>query len=445
MSLSRIKHGLRKQFKNLYIPQVTRNMELRSEKMLRDGVRNDYPDYLIKTVSDSPYAIAAMRKLQSFVAGRGINAEDVRNLMVNEMETFEEFHKKVSDDYTFSGRFAIRIVPDRGRNILQLYHIPFEAVRWGIPDKETGLIKYVSVNYKFNTSDYRPSDTKHYPIFKPKKGLATVADDIRQFEADFPDRDYTGHVLFFCETSEKNRVYSRPAYFAAQDWMKVDAKIGAFHERNTDNNFFLGGILSVVGDPDEQILDEDGDVYTTVGQEFQKQLGATFSGSDNAGRFMIDWVQNGDDATTVQPWPGATHHELFTILENITQERIAVSMGLPRILLGVPTAGKLGDNQEIRNAIKFTNETTEAKRRKLEQCYEVLIDLMQNVSLPEDGLKIERIKDFTDLPGEILSLLTPVQQQQYLLDVFGIEPDNTPQPLPEIPEPEITEEDDTTD
>ena len=67
-----MKRGLRKQFKNLYIPQTTRNMELRSEKMLRDGVRNDYPDYLIETVSDSSYAIAAMRKLQSFIAGGGL-------------------------------------------------------------------------------------------------------------------------------------------------------------------------------------------------------------------------------------------------------------------------------------------------------------------------------------------------------------------------------------
>ena len=397
MSLaSRMKRGLRKQFKNLYVPQATRNMELRSEKMLRDGVRNDYPDYLIKTVSDSPYAIAAMRKLQSFIAGRGINDEDISSLMVNEMETFDEFHKKVADDYTFSGRFAIRIVPDRSGNILQLYHIPFEAVRWGLPDTETGLIKYVAVNYKLNTSDYRPSDTRCYPIFKPKKGFASLRDDIRQFEIDYPKKDYTGHVLFFSDTSEKNRIYSRPAYFAAQDWMKVDAKIGAFHERNTDNNFFLGGILSVVGDPDEQILDDQGDVYTTVGREFESQLGQVFSGAENAGRFMIDWIQNAEDVTKVQPWPGATHHELFTILEQITQERIAVSLGLPKILLGVPTAGKLGDNQEIRNAIKFTNETTEAKRRKLAGTYEGLLELMKGVTIPEDGLKIERLKDFTD-------------------------------------------------
>ena len=417
-------------------------MEHRNEKILRDGIRNDYPDYLIKTVSDSPYAIAAMRKMQSFAIGRGLNDDDIANLPINEQETFADFHAKIARDYMFSGRFAILIVPNARGEITSIYHIPFEAVRWGIPDKTTKLVSYVGVNYKFNTSDYKPSETKHFPLFSPSRGFSNLREDIERFQEQCPGEYYDerGHIWFYSDSSEKNRIYSRPSYFSAQDWMKVDAKIGAFHERNTDNNFFLGGVVSIVGDPAQGILNEDGEEYTTVGAEFEKQLSEVFSGSAEAGRFMISWIQNPEDAMKVEAWPGSTHHDLFGKLEQWTQERLAVSIGLPKILLGVPQAGSLGDNQQIRNAISFTNENTQAVRDKLVQTYQVLLDLMNGVANTDD-LEIVKIRDFTDLPESIVVLLSNEQRDEYLMQAFGIEPAEEQETELEIPE----EDGNTTD
>lgn len=396
-------------------------MEDRSSQYIRDGARNDFPDYLIKTVSDSPNAIAVMRKLQAFVQGRGITDENISELLVNESETFDELHEKIAKDFAFSERFAVRIVPNVGGKIDKIYHIPFEAVRFGLPDKN-GKVSYVAVNYLFNTFDEKPSDTKHYPLFELRKGLTNWRQDAAQNEADWPDEgEYTGHVYFYSATSEKNRTYSRPSYFAAQDYMKVDFKLGEFHSRNTDNNFFLGGIISVVGDPDAVIYNEDGSEYSTAGHEFNKELGNTFSGTDKAGQWMLDWVDAPEDATKVTAWPGNTNHELFTVLEGICEDRIAKSIGVPKVLMGVPTTGKLGDSQEIRNAIKFTNENTEAKRRKLEAFYNAVIELMP-ATMPEDGVTIEKIKDFTDLSDSIVNKLSPSQLERYLQDNFGIEP-----------------------
>lgn len=434
--------NIRKQFFNLVKPQATTNMENKSERYLRDGIRNDYPDYLIKTVSNSPNAISAMRKLQAFVQGRGLSDENLSELLVNESETFDELHAKIAKDLAFSERFAIRIVPNLGGGIDKIYHIPFEAVRFGLPD-DSGKVNYIAVNYLFNTIDYRPSDTKHYPIFDLRKGLTNWRQESAQKEADYPDEgEYTGHVYFYSATSEKNRTYSRPAYFAAQDYMKVDFKLGEFHTRNTDNNFFLGGIISVVGDPDVIIYNEDGSEYSTAGQEFNKELGNTFSGTDKAGQWMTDWIDAPEDATKVTAWPGNTNHELFTVLEGICEDRIAKSIGVPKVLMGVPTTGKLGDSQEIRNAIKFTNENTESQRRKLESIYATLVELMK-APMPEDGITIEKIKDFTDLSDTIVNKLSPSQLERYLQDNFGIEPseDEGEQPEQNIPDGNPTDND----
>ena len=438
-----MRRNIRKKFFNLVKPQAKTNMENRSDRYLRDGVRNDFPDYLIKTVSDSPNAISAMRKLQGFVQGRGLVDESVSDLLVNESETFDELHEKIAKDLAFSERFAVRIVPNVGGGIDQIYHIPFEAVRFGLPD-DNGKVNYIAVNYLFNTVDYRPSDTKHYPIFELRKGLNNWRQDAAQKEIDYKDEgEYTGHVYFYSATSEKNRTYSRPSYFAAQDYMKVDFKLGEFHTRNTDNNFFLGGIISVVGDPDAVIYNEDGSEYSTAGQEFNKELGNTFSGTDKAGQWMLDWIDAPEDATKVSPWPGNTNHELFTVLEGICEDRIAKSIGIPKVLMGVPTTGKLGDSQEIRNAIKFTNETTETQRRKLQSTYTVFIELM-NAAVPEEGVIIEKIKDFTDLSDSIVAKLSPSQLESYLQDNFGIKPSDDEVEQPEqnnIADGDITDND----
>lgn len=417
MSFSR---KIGKYFFNLKIPQVGRSMEYSAPDIIRDGVRNDFPDYLIETVYDSPYGAAAIDKVTRFVHGRSLSA-DAANTMVNKDETWEQVHKKIAQDLAIARRFAIKIIPNAGGNIDSIYHIPFEAVRYVTPDENTGCVDFAAVNYKFNQQDYKVTETKYFPLFNPVTRFDSIRDDIESLAARFARQDYYGHIWFYTETNPKNRVYSRPTYFACHPELRTDAKIGVFHERNTDNNFFLGGILSVVGDPEQGIYKEGEDTpYTTVGEEFQKQLGETFSGAKNAGRMMIDWVATKDDATTVTSWPGSSNHEQYAAQEIAIRERIAISFGVPKILFGIPTAGKLGDNQEIRNAINFTNENTSDLRTLLEEKYSVIGELLPDFS---GEVEIVKIRDWTDLHPSILKMLTPSQKADYLLEKYGIELD----------------------
>ena len=131
---------------------------------------------------------------------------------------------------------------------------------------------------------------------------------------------------------------------------------------------------------------------------------------------------------------------MFGKLEQWTQERLAVSIGLPKILLGVTQAGSLGDNQQIRNAISFTNENTQTVRDKLVQTYQVLLELMNGVANTDD-LDIVKIRDFTDLPESIVVLLSNEQRDEYLMQAFGIEPAEEQETELEIPE----EDGNTTD
>lgn len=395
-------------------------MKVNQGDYLRDGRKNDFPDFLIDLVSSSPYGSSCMKKRQSFVAGRGLSDVDTAEILVNENDTFQELHYKVAKDFAYSDRFAIKIIANAKGQIVQLFHVPFEAVRYGLPD-ENGSIRDVAVNHLFNTSDFRPSDTKHYPLFELNKGFSKLREDIDRINTQFK-QEYYGHIYFYNASTEANRTYSRPSFFSVQDYLQVDSQIGQFHSRNIENNFFLGGIISVIGDPSRQLLTEEGEVYSTEGQLFEQQLGETFSGATNSGRWLIDWAQNADNKTTVQPWPGSSNHELFIALNSITRSAISIAFGIPEVLLGVETSGKLGNNQQIRNSIKFVNENTAESRSTLESLYSYLLANMSGTG--ESNSAIEPLQDFTDLPDNLIARLSQTQLDKYLADTYSILPDS---------------------
>jgi hypothetical protein len=428
-------------FRNLQ-RAVTRSQQDRFLQVIKDGNLNDWPDYLIDLVWSSPAATSCMVRRKAFVTGKGFQDPKFGKMMANEDETIDELHKKISSDLSFFGRFAVKIVPSKAGKILGIYHIPIESVRYSLPDSE-GNIQYATVNYFYNTEDEMLNKQYHYPLLKMRRKSQNYREDIKKFEIQFPEEEYRGHIYFYNRTNEQNRIYSRPEYTSSISRMAVDGKIGTFYDRNTDNNFFLGAMLSVVGDPDEQLLDEKGVAYTTRGEAFASSLSATFSGADNSGGIWVDWVQNPDEATKVQAWPGTSNHELFNLIDQSNWNVISIAMGIPQVLLGKETPGKLGGNQDISNAISFANENTETHRTSLNEFYTWLASNINGIKVGKDGIKIRKILSFTELQDSILSYLTPNQMQTYLAETYGIEPDTTvqaptqeQQPQPEQVTPE---------
>ena len=423
---------------------VTTSQQDRFLQVIKDGNVNDWPDFLINTVWASPAATSCMVRRKAFVTGKGFQESKFGKLMANDDHTIDELHKLVASDRAFFGRFALRIVPSRSGKVVSVHHIPAEAVRYALPDDD-GNIDYATVNYFYNTADEMLNKQRHYPLLRTKKKKQNYKEDIKRFEGQYPEEEYRGHVYFFNRTNEQNRIYSRPAYTSAIEWMQVDAKIGTFHNRNTDNNFFLGAMLSVVGDPDAGIYNEKGEQYTTKGQAFNDNLSATFSGVENGGGIFVDWVSNPDEATKVQEWPGTSNHELFKSMEESNWNIISIAMGTPLALLGKETPGRLGGINDLGDKIAFANESTDNERTSLEEFYTWLATNTNGYRVPKDGIKIRKILSFTELQDAILNKLTPKQLEKYLAEMYGIEPDNTQQQeqLP-APGPDILQDPNTT-
>ena len=252
--------------------------------------------------------------------------------------------------------------------------LPFENCRLGKPCEETGLIKTVLYNPYFGTADYKSEETITFPVFNPSIALQQMEGAIEE------EKKYLGQVLFVKEDRPDNKWYPIPYYWSGFRWFDIERKVGEFHNTNLDNNFFSPGILKIVGDPQEVIEEyrnSDGEVVRTVTAQdsFNSMMSEYFSGSENAGKFMVLWSELKDQFPEVEAFPANTNDALFVTLQNLAVDNIVISCSVPPVLGNIQVAGKLGNTQEITNSVALMHGNLSRKQSKLERTYQKLYNI----------------------------------------------------------------------
>ena len=256
--------------------------------------------------------------------------------------------------------------------------LPFDLCRLGLPNKEDGKISSIYYNPYFGTSDYKEEETVIFPVYNPNTPLDEMKDiiDVNKELPDDEQLEYKGQVLFVKEQRPQNKFYPIPYYWSGYRYFEIERKVGELHNTNLDNNFFLGGILKMVGDPNEAFetkLNSDGEEVTTktVGEAFNDKMKA-FSGSDEAGAMMVLWSDVKDEFPEIEAFPTNANDSTFITLQNLVVDNIPIAYNVPPIIANIQTAGKLGGSQEISNAVALVNGKTEDRRTKLEGVYDEL-------------------------------------------------------------------------
>lgn len=409
---------------------------------------DDFCEYWQQVVYRSPIALAAYKRRVQFVGGKQFMRERLDRAMVNEEDTLHALHEKLMQDWELWGRLAIKVIPN-ARGVKELYHIPAEWVRYEFPD-ENGMIRGAYVLPFINTSEFREKDAHYMPLWEP--GKTNVRDDIRRVEA--MQQEYKGHIFYLNKVGPGHRVYGRPQMYSAQYDTLADGRIGEALERITANNFMAAGAFVVSGDPNEGALYRTDPVtgeeyaYVTKGDLLNEEMADNFSGAPNAGSVMVLWKEPGAETPSYVPFQIGNLHELFTETYGILRERITIATGIPQVLLGVQTPGQLGENQQLRQAIQYTNQNTAGARKMVEQMWASILQDMQGVNT-RGGVELMPIQDFTDLPDAVFNALTSRQKDSYIEQAFGIEPDPegrqpvAPPPMQAPPEPDNPDEPET--
>jgi hypothetical protein len=403
----------KKYFVNLFAQVAPESIKDNSREILQWGVHNNLPQNLLKAIYESPTASACLDTYIDFLEGDGIAQKEIGEFKINKRHTFNDLHALICPDETYLEGFAVLVKYNAFGEKVSLEHLPFECVRLGIPD-DTGYISKIHYNPYYGTKDFKEEQTVIYDVYNP------IPDVVLSQVAEQGEK-YNGQVFYFAHEKPLKRFYPEPFFMAGLKWFIVDNKIGMFHERNIDNNFLLSVLFKMVGDPDEALeKDDEGNVTKTVGQAFNEMLSSTMTGAENGGMSMVLWSKIKEEFSEIQAFPSNTNHELFITLQQLTVDNISITTKVPPILANIQVAGKLGNSQEIVNAIKLMYQRVNKKQRSLERSYkELLTGFLDAPKITE--LTIRNINPVEVIPPEVWETLSAEEKRKFIEKNYDIE------------------------
>lgn len=380
-----VPYPTRFELKSLQRQPSTRAQILTTEDTLIWGEDDALPLRIANIVRDSPATTACISTISKFIKGERFSDREAMSLKIDKNgTTLWQLHCMLSDMLAMFSGFAVCFKFDVLGKITNAYPLSMETVRLKKPD-DYGYISTIKSNPYFGTVEYRKDMTKEFPVFNKQEVLNQISEQGTYFP---------GQVYFYGKTKPLSRFYPVPDFWAAKNWIQIDAKIQEFHNQNLENGFFQSILMSAIGDPTAPSPDpshwtteigEDGvkrKVSTkTVAEAFNEMMADTFSGASKAGNAFVTWSQNHDTAVKIQAFPTTSNADLFSALQDLTTKNITIATQVPGILANISEGVNLGSGgSEIQKAVELMQSRVSEEQSILEQFYNEI--LLPNLSSP---------------------------------------------------------------
>lgn len=322
----------------------------KNKKYVNFGSDNLYPLYLVDLFNRSAKHNAILTGKQTYVYGSGLQIEGVWDLFANanRFDSLDEIFNKCILDKLLYGGYALQIIWDRvGESIAEIYHMDFSKIRSNVDNTE----------FYFNNEWADPkSKIKSYKVFNPEK---------KQGAQIYYYRDYRPAVT----------TYPLPEYIGAIPYIECDVEIANYHRSNLHNEFFFGGILSFNnGEPTQEEKDD-----------LVRRLNRRHKGTDNAGRWIINFSDRVDNAPTVIPIQPNELDKQFDLLNTQVQEEIFVAHKITSpMFFGIRVEGQLGGRSEMIDSFKlFEQNYIQPIQRHFEQLFNYLANTSGSTAVIE--------------------------------------------------------------
>ena len=296
---------------------------------------NLYPQFLIDLYYNSSTHAAIINGTAEMIAGEDIIIDEegenenldryikLKNFFyhVNGKETLHEVIKKVSLDFKLQGAFALHIIWNKAKTeIVELYHIPVERVRAGIPNA-MGVVDYYYVSADWSdTRENRPTPIQAFNV---------------------NDRTGASQLLYSGLYSPNMDVYHTPDYIAANNWAMVDQKVSEFHLNNISNGFsgsYMINFANGVPTQEERLA-------------LERSLANKFSGASNSGKMVITFSDDKTRTPEIFPISVSNADKQYLALQELLVQNILTGHRVTSpMLLGIKSETGLGSNVDELNA-----------------------------------------------------------------------------------------------
>ena len=305
--------------------------EVRGKQFIEYGEDNDYFSYLIDRYNGSPTNNAIINGVSEMIYGKGLDATDSNKKPNEYAQMMGLFNKdctrKLCYDLKLMGQCAIQVIYSKDRSrIVQLEHIPIETLRAEKCNEKGEIEGYF---YFSDWSKYkRGNELKRIPAFgTSKEGLEILY--IKPYRAGF-------------------KYYSPVDYQGGTQYAELEEEISNFHLNN-----ILNGLA-----PSMLINFNNSTPSPEQREMIERRIYEKFSGSSNAGKFILAFNDSPETAATIEPVQLSDAHQQYEFLSNESSKKIMVAHRVVSpMLFGIKDDTGLGNNaDELKTAsILFDN------------------------------------------------------------------------------------------
>jgi len=332
---------------NSYVkPQVK---EVSGKSWIEYGDDNNYFQYLIDRYNGSPTNNAIINGVIDMIFGKGLAATDAAQkpdeyAMMMSLFT-KNCVKKVVSDFKMMGNAAFQVIYNQDHSkIVGVEHIPVETLR-AERCNEDGFIPA----YYYAKDWNRVAQRKEVPVRIEAFGMSKAGIEIIYI------KPYKAGYYYYAPTD----------YQGSLPYAELEEEVANYHISNVRNGLAPGMLINFNnGRPTEE-------EQTLI----EARIADKFSGSSNAGRFILAFNDNKELAATIEPVQLSDASEQYQFLSSECTQKIMVGHRVTSpMLLGIKDSTGLGNNaDELKTAsILFDNVV-------IRPLQEIILDAIEQV------------------------------------------------------------------
>ena len=366
-------------------PQIK---EVSGKNWIEYGADNNYFQYLIDRYNGSPTNNAAINGISQAIYGKGLNATDSNKKPNEYAQMISLFSKdvvrKVCYDYYLMGQAAVQVIYSKDRKkIVQLEHFPIETLRAEVCNEDGEVPAYY---YHKDWANIKKSDI---PLRISAFGMSN--DNVEIYYI----KPYKAGFYY----------YSPVSYQGCLQYCALEEEVSNFHLNNIMNGLAPSMLINFNnGTPNQQER-----------QLIENKIAEKFSGSSNAGKFILAFNDNKESQAEITPVQLSDAHNQYQFLSEESTKKIQVGHRIVSpFLLGISSANGFSSNaEEIKNSSILMDNTV------IRPYQELLIDSFDNILAYND---ISLNLYFTTLqPLEFTEVDEDLQDKETIEEETGVE------------------------
>ncbi len=303
-----------------------------------DDYKNLYPQFIIDLYYNSGTHSAIINATAQMIAGQDITAKETDSVELNaklenffknanSKETLHEVLKKCAFDFKLQGGFALNVIYSKSGQVAEIYHVPVERLRVGLPNAMGRVDKYyISADW----SNVRRNKPQEVAAFNPL------------------DRTTPSQILYTGLYSPNMEMYYTPDYSSACNWALIDQKVSEYHLGNIERGFSGSYFINM----------NNGVPTAEERLQIERSIEKKFTGSGNAGKFVLSFSDSKDRAAEITPIEVSNADKQYLALQELLVQNIMTGHRVTSpMLLGVKTEGQLGGRDELMQAFEIYQNT----------------------------------------------------------------------------------------